>query len=81
MPLVRPTVYICLVDSTPKYVMSQGKKLMLFFRYSAESLNAQEERLATSPLLVTRLYSPHAVVVRLHEHQIDVVIPTQQVLE
>ncbi len=39
---------------------------LLLFRHSAKSLNAQEERVATSPYLVTRLHLPHAIVVRLH---------------
>ncbi len=40
--------------------------VLLLFRYSARSLNAQEEHLATSPQLVTKLQLPHAIVVRLH---------------
>ncbi len=43
---------------------------------STESLNAQEERLATSPLLVTRLHLPHAIVMRLHVYKDNVVIFT-----
>ncbi len=39
-------------------------------------LNAQEERLATSPLLVTRLHLPHAIVIRLHVYKDNVVIFT-----
>ncbi len=42
--------------------------VVLLFKHSAKSLNAQEECLATSPLLVTRLHLPHAIVVRLHAH-------------
>ncbi len=42
--------------------------LLLLFRHSTKSLNAHEERMATSPELVTRLYLPHAIVVRLHVH-------------
>ncbi len=38
--------------------------LSLLFRHSAKDLNAQE--LATSPLLVTRLYLPYAIVLKLH---------------
>ncbi len=48
--------------------------LMLLFRYSAKSLNAQEERLATSHQLVTRLHLQNAIVVRLHVHKADNVI-------
>ncbi len=43
-----------------------GRMLLLLFRHSAKSLNTQEERLATSPQLVTRLHLPHMIVVRLH---------------
>ncbi len=32
-----------------KCVMSVGQKLLLLFKHSAKSVNAQEERLATSP--------------------------------
>ncbi len=38
-------------------------KLFLLLRHSTKSLIAQQERLATSPQLVTRLHLPHA---RLH---------------
>ncbi len=44
----------------------------------AESLSAQEERLATSPYLVTRLHLLHAIEVRLHMRKINVVILTQE---
>ncbi len=47
-------------------------------RNSAKSLNTQEEHLATSPSLVTRLHLPHAIVVRLHERKNNVVIPTPE---
>ncbi len=40
--------------------------LLLLFRHSAKSLNAQKGRLATSHKLVTRLHLPHEIVVRLH---------------
>ncbi len=52
--------------------------LLLLFRHSAKSSNAQEERLATSPLLVTRLNMLHAIVVRLHVRKINVVILTPE---
>ncbi len=52
--------------------------LLLLFRHSAKSLNAQVERLATSPYLVTMLHLPHAIVVRLHVLKINVVILTPQ---
>ncbi len=48
--------------------------LSLLLSHCAESLNAQEERLATSPLLVTRLHLPHAIVVKLHVRKINGVI-------
>ncbi len=38
-----------------------GSVLQLLFRQSAKSLNVQEERLATSPQMVTRLHQPHAI--------------------
>ncbi len=50
--------------------------LVLLFRHSAKNLNAQEERLATSPQMVTRLHLPHAIVVRLHERKSNVFILT-----
>ncbi len=40
--------------------------LLLLFRHSAKSLDAQDELLATSFQMVTRLHLPHAIVVRLH---------------
>ncbi len=49
-----------------------------FLRHSAEKLNAQEERLATSPQLMTRLHLPHAIVVRLHVRKGNVVILTPE---
>ncbi len=39
--------------------------LLLLFRHSVKSLNAQDKRLATSPWLVTRLHLSHAIAVRL----------------
>ncbi len=51
---------------------------LLLFMHSAESLNAQEERLDTSPYLVTRLHLPHAIVVRLHVRKSHVVILTPE---
>ncbi len=47
---------------------------MLLFRRSEMSLDAQEQRLATSPYLVTTLHLPHAIEVRLHVRKINVVI-------
>ncbi len=52
--------------------------LVLLFRHSAESLIAQEDRLATSPQLVTRLHLPHTIVVRLHVRKSNVVILTPE---
>ncbi len=40
----------------------------------ANSLNVQEGRLATLPLLATRLNLSHAIVVRFHVSKINVVI-------
>ncbi len=50
--------------------------LLLLFRHNAKSLNVQEERLAISPQLVTRLHLPHAIVVKLHLRKSNVVILT-----
>ncbi len=51
---------------------------LLLLTHSAKNLNAQEERLATSPYLVTRLHLPHAILVRLHVLKINVVILTPE---
>ncbi len=52
---------------------------MLFaFRHSAKSSIVQEEHLATSPSLVTRLHLPRAIVVRSYVCVIDVVILTPE---
>ncbi len=40
--------------------------LLLLFSHSFKGSLAQEERLTTSPYLVTRPHLPHAMVVRLH---------------
>ncbi len=48
--------------------------LWLLFKHRAKSLNAQEERLPTSPELVTRLHVLHAMIARLHVREINVVI-------
>ncbi len=40
--------------------------LLLFRHFSTKCLNAQEELLATSPQVVTRLHLSHAIVVRLY---------------
>ncbi len=53
--------------------------MLLFFRHSAKSSIAQEERLATSPQLVIRLHVPHAIVVRLSVHKADVGFSIQDV--
>ncbi len=46
----------------------------MLLSHSAESVNAQKERLTTSPFLVTRLHLPHAIVVKLHVRKINGVI-------
>ncbi len=51
--------------------------VLLMFRHSAKNLDAKKY-LATLPLLVTRLYMPHAIVVRLHVRKSNVVILTQE---
>ncbi len=52
--------------------------LVLLFRHSAKNLNAQEERLATSPQMMTRLHLPHAIIARLHERKSNVFILTPE---
>ncbi len=54
---------------------------MLLFRHSAKSLNAKEERLATSPQLVTRLHLSHTIVVKLHVRKANVVILTPEMTD
>ncbi len=58
--------------------MRSDVELLLLFRHSAKSLNAQDERLVTSPYLVTRLHLPHAIEVRLHMRKSNVVILTPE---
>ncbi len=53
---------------------------VLLFRHCAKSFNAQDERLATSPYLISRLHLPHAIVVRLHVRKINVIILIQLAL-
>ncbi len=48
--------------------------LLLLFRHSARSSLAQEERLATLVLIVTRPHLPRAILVRLHVRKVNVVI-------
>ncbi len=48
--------------------------LFCLFMHSAKSSIAQEERLAASPSLITRLHLPHAIIVRLHVIKPDVVV-------
>ncbi len=52
--------------------------LLLLFRHSAKSSIAQDERLATSPGLVTRLHLRHAIAVRFHVRKINAVILTPE---
>ncbi len=53
-------------------------RLLLLFRHSAMSLNAQKERMASSLLLVTRLQRSDANLKRLHVRQSNVVIITPE---
>ncbi len=46
----------------------------MLFRHGTRSSIAQEERLATSSYLVTRLNLPHAIVVRLYVDKADVLM-------
>ncbi len=64
--------------STEKCYGFEARRGLLLFRHSAKILNAQEERLATSPRLATRLHLPHAVVVSLHLRKSNVVILTPE---
>ncbi len=52
--------------------------LLLLFRHSAKSENAQDERPATSPYMVTRRHLPHAIVVRMNVRTNNVVILTPE---
>ncbi len=52
--------------------------IVVVVRHSAKSLNAQEEHLATSPFLATRLHLLHAIAVRLHVLKSNVVILTPE---
>ncbi len=49
---------------------------LMLFRHRAKSLDAQDERRATSLELLTRLHLPQAIAVRLHVCKINVVILT-----
>ncbi len=55
--------------------------LLLLFRHSAKSLNAKEEYLGISTLLVIRLHLPHAIVVRLHVPKNNVVSLTSEMVD
>ncbi len=55
--------------------------MLLLFRHSAKSLIAQEEHLAASPYLVTRLHLLHAIVVRFHVRKNNVVILTPEMAD
>ncbi len=50
--------------------------LLLLLRHRAKNLNAQEERLATSPQLVAKLHLPHMIVLRLHVCKSNIVMLT-----
>ncbi len=52
--------------------------LLLLIRHSAKTLNAQEDRLATSPQLVARLHLPHAIVMGLRLRKTNGYILTQE---
>ncbi len=51
---------------------------MVLLLHSAESSIAQEERLAVSPQMATRLFLPHAIVVRLQMPKSNAVILTPE---
>ncbi len=52
--------------------------LLLLFRHSAKSLNAQDELQATSPQWVTRIHLPHTIEARLYVRISNVVILTPE---
>ncbi len=52
--------------------------LLVLFRQSAMGEKNQDECLATSPYLATRLHVPHAIEVRLHVHKNYVFILTPE---
>ncbi len=54
--------------------------LLLLFRHSAKSLNAQDELVATSTRLMKRLHLPHAIVMRLYVLKSNVVILTPETM-
>ncbi len=54
------------------------KLLLLLVGHTAESLNAQEERLTTSSLFLTRLHLPHTVGVMSHVRKVNAGIPTPE---
>ncbi len=60
--------------AVPKFISCE----LLFFRHSTMSSIVQEERPASSPLLVARLHLPHAIVARLYGHKGTVVILTPE---
>ncbi len=65
----------------PQSYLSESKDCISNFHSKDvmyKSLNAQDECLATSPLLVTRLHLPHAILVRLHVSKSNVVILTPE---
>ncbi len=57
-----------------RHLNNTSRLLFLLISRSAMCLNAQEERLATPPFLVTRLSQPHAIVVMVHVRKTNVVI-------
>ncbi len=54
--------------------------MSMLLRHNAKSSIAEEERLATSPYLVTGFYLPHAIVVSLCVRENNVVILTPKKL-
>ncbi len=54
--------------------MGLGGLLLLLLRHSVKSLIAHEER------MTTRLHLPHAIVMRLDVHYINIAIPTPETM-
>ncbi len=67
-----------MADADEVPTMPKPLLLLFLFRHSAKSFKAQEERLVTSPQLVTRLHLLHAIAVRLHLRKSNAVILTPE---
>ncbi len=66
------------LSTVAKHVEPSLLLVLLLFRHSAKNKNAQDERLAISSLMATRLHLPHAIVVRLDVRKSNVAILTPE---